>query len=254
MDFGAKLSQPGYDVNSAGAQDLIFSSSFPTLKEAASGIVTGKSTSVPYAVFEHNLTYHPFFLIQINKASGSEMDVNNNFWVDDNKLYFGDTNAYSYRWTVYRLPLYKDFQATALDQGTSVSGGVDNNFGLKFTKDGKDLNSTDLRDFTLHSRGRTPLIHQVSTKDWIQGVTEHTVYHNLTYIPLAFGFNFGRHIVGGVTSFVTVQVFGSPQSNPGINRGIDNISIGSDVSTSVKTSIVILKDPFVTTERTVVNF
>lgn len=254
MDFGAKLSQPGYDVNSAGAQDLIFSSSFPTLKEAATGIITGKNTTNEVTVYEHNLGYHPFFLVQVNSGSGSEMDVNNNFWVDDKKLYFGDTGTASFRWTVYRLPLYKDFQATALDQGTSVAGGVDNDFGLKFTKDGKDINSTDLRDFTLHSRGRPPLIHQVSTKDWVQGVTEHTVYHNLTYIPLAFAFNFGKHTVHGVSGFATIQVFGSPQAPPGISRGIDSIAISSDTLTSVKTSIVILKDPFVTTDRTVVNF
>lgn len=246
-DFGAKLSQPGYDVSSAGAQDLIFSSSFPTLKEAGTGTVTGKSSSVPIIVFEHNLTYHPFFLIQINKGSGGEMDVDNNFWVDDNKLYFGDSNGYSYRWAVYRLPLYKDFQSTALDQGTSISEGVNNDFGIKFTKDGVDLNSNDLRDFTLHSRGRTPLVHEVSEKDWVQGTTEHTVYHNLTYIPLAFGFTLQKNNT-------TIQVFGSPQASPGIARGIDNITIGSDVNTSLKTSIVILKDPFVTTDRTVVNF
>jgi hypothetical protein len=252
-DFGAKLSQAGYDVNSAGNQDLLFSSSFPTLKEEKTGTYTGVNTNTDVLIYEHNLGYVPFFLVQINKGSGSEMISDNTWFVDENKLYTRDATNYKYRWTIYRLPLYQDFFSDSDQQASISQNAISKDFGMKFAKEGKDLSSTDLRDFTIHSRGRTPLIHAVSTKDWHTGDTRHELKHILSYVPLAFGFT-----QSGVTSFPpfgkTYQVFPNPQANPGIGRTNDTVFIGSDPTTSTKTSIVILKDPFITNDYKKVDY
>ena len=243
-DFGAKLSQAGFDVNTAGNQDLLFSSSFPTLKEEKTGTYIGVNNNSDVLIYEHNLGYVPFFLVQVNKGSGSEMISDNTWFVDENKIYTRDATNYKYRWTIYRLPLYQEFFSEPTQQESITQGGFDPDFGMKFAKEGKDLDSTDLRNFTIHSRARTPLVHSVSVKEWHTGDTQHTVQHGLTYVPLAFGFT-----QSGVNTFPpygkTYQVFPSPQANPGIGRGIDSVLIGSDPITSAKTSIVILKDPFI---------
>lgn len=251
-DFGTKLSQPGFDVTEAGSQDLLFSSSFPLLKEEKTGLFTGSNSGAAQVMYEHNLSYHPFFLVQVNKGSGAEMDTDNLWCVDNNKLYFRDSSIYKYRWTIYRLPLYESFISDNSQQQSVVPGGVSNDFGIKFAKEGKSLKSDDLRDFSLHSRGRSPLIDSVSVKDWPPGTTQHTAYHKLSYIPLAFGFS-----MSGSSSSprgTSTQVFPSPQTNPGIGRGTDYITIGSDATTSLKTSIIILKDPFTTKDITKVNY
>lgn len=245
-DIGAKLSQPGFDVGAAGSQDLLFSSAFPSLKEEKTGLFTGTNDGTDQVIFEHNLTYHPLFLVQVNKGSGGEMDTSNLWYIDDNKLYFRNSTVYKYRWTIYRLPLYEAFQSDDTQQQATVPGGFNHDFGMKFTKEGKDLKSTDLRDFTLHSRGRTPLIHSVSVKDWTVTTTEHTAYHKLPYIPLAFGFTTGG--AAFPPKGTSYPVFPNPQASPGIARGADFITIGSDGATSLKTSIIILKDPFITTD------
>lgn len=252
-DFGAKLSQAGYDVNNAGDQDLLFSSSFPTLKEEKTGYYTGVNNNQDVLIYEHNLGYVPFILVQINKGSGSEMVSDNTWFWDENKLYTRDATTYKYKWTIYRLPIYQKF-ASNTDQESSISpGAISKDFGIKFAKEGKRLDSTDLRDFTIHSRGRTPLIHSVDVKDWHTGDTKHESRHILSYIPLSFAFT-----QSGVNTFPpygkTYQVFPNPQSNPGVGRDVGTVFITSDPTTSLKTSIVILKDPFITNDYQQVNY
>lgn len=81
MDYGIKVSQPGYDVKTASPDQLVFSSQYRTLrvKQQGSGVIThsgGRTITIP-----HNLGYVPYFLVHTtpDKVSGFLGDQNSYF-------------------------------------------------------------------------------------------------------------------------------------------------------------------------------
>jgi len=65
MDYGLKISKPGFDVFTAAAKDLAFGSQYDTLKVYASG--TGDFTSDfstnQVDTISHGLSYRPAFVV-----------------------------------------------------------------------------------------------------------------------------------------------------------------------------------------------
>lgn len=61
-NYGIKISRPGFDVNTAGPQELAFSSAYKTLKinSQGSGTLTNASRT---ATIAHNLGYVPVFMV-----------------------------------------------------------------------------------------------------------------------------------------------------------------------------------------------
>lgn len=243
MTTVVKVSQSGFDVKTAGDQDLVFSSEFPVLKEEKSGLFDAISTSVYVPVYEHNLSYDPFFLIY---DSQGQFVLGSGWGVDENKLYIGpDVPSGTYRWVVYRLKLFENYEAPALKVQFTSAGGDDRRFGIKISKEGKDISSTDLRDFTIHSRARSPLVHKVSAKDWTGSAQDnHTVDPGLPYNPIAFGFAKLSNVSAGEPA-VTTNLISGGQSIPKLSRnaGTRQIVINSAGTATSKTSVVLFKDP-----------
>lgn len=245
-----KLSQPGYDVRNAGDQNLAFSSDFPILKEAYTDIFDHDTLSDSafgyYKVFDHNLGYVPFFLV-FNKDS--QMVIGTDWAIDEKALYvaagatdiLGNPVTGKYRWNIYRLNIFQDYRSPVPDIKLPAAGGVDFDFGIKVAKRGRDLQSTDLRDFTIHSRARSPLLHIVDHKEWKDGDAQHIVDPELPYNPICFGF--ARELVNNkVYNMIT-----GGQAAPKLTRQSDKIQIDSGPLATSDTSIVVFKDPFVTT-------
>lgn len=130
-NYGAKVSQAGYDVKSAAKERLVFSSKYNTLKVFMSG---GGSQSVPAALgwpdltpgkavveIFHNLGYKPAFICFTSTPYGGNDELSPysfksvgaihnipNYAVDNNKLYItlynGDTTGAKtvyYRYHIY---------------------------------------------------------------------------------------------------------------------------------------------------------
>jgi hypothetical protein len=65
-NYGLKISKTGYDVKTATDNNLVFSSSFNTLKAYATGVVTISVNPVDvidYGSVAHGLSYAPAFLV-----------------------------------------------------------------------------------------------------------------------------------------------------------------------------------------------
>lgn len=246
-DYGIKLAQPFHDAITAADKDLIFSSSFPLLKEEATGVIDGDT--LPHAgdtitVYNHGLGYYPFFLVF---DSYGRLSLSYDYWqITSSALtvfdpFFGTPPSGKYRWVIYRLPLFTSFASTLKASGdTAVQREYNPDYGVKVAKAGASIDSTDLRDFTIHSRGRSPLVHQVSTMEWQPGASliQHTVSPGFDYNPVIFGFVKNRAVD------YAYNMINGGQSPPTMNRTGNSAYIQSTGDITEKSSIVVFKDPF----------
>lgn len=197
-NFGAKVSLPGFDVGSAADQDLYFNSSWPVLKidDDLSNQITNYQLN--QSVITHNLGYPPFTMVFSKQGGflGPAKSVNSTTvtlnTVDNNGIsMIGDTIQYY----IFRNPLNINFQAPVINVAQVQQGTNHENWGIKFAKPGKSTDSTDLRDFTIHSGTKSLQVHQViySPLGTIQGDTYNGVWGlkyltDLPYNPVFFAF------------------------------------------------------------------
>lgn len=262
---GAKVSRPGIDVGLAQDAQLLISSSWPALKIGFSGSFTITNRNTSQVVITHNLGYVPMFMIFDNPGGASRYRsygyiVGGYFGVNSTELKFFSDGSTSGSRTIYYYifltPLQTNFSAPVIGTLPDISTPAGDNYGIKVAKDGKSANSTDMRDFVVHSSTATAGVHIVdSALATLTGVVDpstkmHRIAHGLGYEPLAFCFvNYGAnaaatfntgywYAVGGVGGasdyrFYTNSTYVSFEENYLPNP--------SATSTS---SFVILKEPF----------
>lgn len=185
-DIGIKVSQVGYDVDS-GDKNQIYSSGWPTPLIETTGVVRGVDADSDNSIVEwnilatHNLGYPPLFFIWQFGSNGTSGETGPTptrilytrewrgspvFAVDSKNLYFRAQSDFSFtldiRYYITRLQINQNFQAPNYSLGSGAKGGG-GNFGFKVAKEGADINSSDLRDFNLHSSTRGPQVHAVTT-------------------------------------------------------------------------------------------
>lgn len=265
QDVGAKVSQPGKDVEGGNDQDLLFSSSWPNLKIVFNGRVRTKTTELvepgvtPGVVLRHNLGYVPFFIPYIPPVSSDEEGgifiFRNPFTADEKNIYINrltggaqQVNVDVYL-MVFALDITKNYKASNIAVGESSSARGDRDTGIKLTKENKDTTSDDLRDYIVHSRTRSPLVHEVvtgyPTKTGATASLKSFVYeHDLPYNPMFFVYQQGYGtVLMPSDSYLIVNGFA------GIQTEGNKITVG-ELNKDNKVSIVILKDPFIINDST----
>lgn len=164
-DVGFKIAKPFFDVNTAADSDLILNSSWPTLQIAFEKTVTGSSST------EHGLGF-PAFTVLWTITNGVAIKSIPN--VDDVHVYHGTGTVHI---KCYNINLSKDIDYPVI-KDASIKAPVDNDFGIKLVKEGKNLSSNDMRDFVLHSRCQSPLVLAVKTE---KSATVNTTGGTITY-------------------------------------------------------------------------
>ncbi len=259
MAFGMKASQLGYDVNTAADYQLLYSSEWPLLKIEAQGTVTITDMGSDQVLYTHNLGYCPLFWIY-EVVGGNSYPVGNTtprittaqFGVNSTELKyfnnFASSGAYTIRYVIFRLDLESTFTAQTINLSPGSQTVIDG-YGIKIAGPGKDIDSTDYRDFTVHSSTRSPMVHSVqaktlSTSDptnpfYGAGAYSETWTHDLGYKPMYFIFikltTFGM----GLGYYCGMQGDGSG------NQFLDFIGTTLRVSSAFSgdiVSVVILKD------------
>lgn len=246
-DYGAKGAPSGYDVNTAADYLLQFNSSWPSLKIASTGNYSG--------TISHGLGYPPFHMLA-RPAGGSGTNDGrldqfaSNYGVDSSVL-ARNSGSGTPRYFIFRLPLNQDFTAPIIPGGTTPSSGAQD-FGFKIAQPGKSIDSTDMRDFTLHSGTRSPMVsmvrHSAMTNTGAGLGYEYSVNHNLGYAPLAFVFlRPGTNALGLATDKYGIVM--APIGVTGRYFTVDaqRVYVTADsgsFSTPPLVSVVILKDPF----------
>lgn len=195
---GFKISKPGYDARTTQGSNMVFDSSWPSLPIA----FETKLTSAFPASVTHNLKFPPFSVVWAYGVDPSGISAAQRFFfpVDSTKLYF-DTSSFTIQqltfWNIATNIKIRCFQldiSTDIDYilapGDTFNQVYDKNFGVKVVKQGKDVNSTDLRDFALHSRAQSPLVLAIKTEKTTTNGTNNIVQYNsnLKYPTWVYGY------------------------------------------------------------------
>lgn len=277
QDVGVRISKPGFSVNTAPDEDLIFSSAWPSLPVAYDKVAslgnlssTGGDGSGNYQLsYNHNLGFYPFtkVWVTINGLYESQFDMESmtgstSVGVDKSNVYvylqLGQDlqqrktfNNVTIRISCYLVDLTSDIDYPSF-QSPTIQSVYDPNFGIKISKAGKSTLSTDLRDYVLHSRCQSPLILATKT----QKTSTYTNGTN-TWVQYTSDRNYRSWVFGWVQSSVANSLSGAPAGYYGyapynsqtvfrtFTNGITSYIILS--GTSVAATLIILRDPMFAT-------
>ena len=244
-NVGIKVSQPNYPVESAEDYKLLFSSSWPNLSIVASGRYTTNNATT--TVHTHNLGYVPMYLLW--ELSGASLSFVNKygglFEVNDTELREKGPNGLGGRtffYQIYAVDINIDFDASdiILGQADDIESSIDRNFGIKVSKPGKDIFSTDFRDYVIHSRTRSPMVGKIKQFDSSNSAT---ITHNYGYAPMAYMYgNKVNSLDSGYFTFYEI----SPESSTGWSLSTNATAVNiakSGAADNVR--IVVLKDPMI---------
>lgn len=248
-----KLAQPGFDVSTAGDENLIYDSNWPLLKIYKQGSHKIGNATTDSVVVEHDLGFIPMFWYFANtplsawQNSGNvgiqarsefmgpmgdgTMEIFNNRLEWKATPFGGSSGRSQLYYYIFALDITKQYTAPIIKLG-GISGARGDRV-FKIAKAGKSVDSDNLFDYVIHSRARSPLIHSVNPSPG--AVKEFKVEHKLTYLPMFFGFE--KTANGGYKSMPTGQ--GGSSSFQSDENSITFTDTGEK-----EISIVILKDPF----------
>lgn len=189
---GIKIALPGYDARTAPDYDLSFSSNWPMLQvvKTFNHTVTAEEVStydpafgdlnISTVTLTHNLGYYAFADVWVYSEDSNfggivaeRLNSRSNY-----TLYFGKNTI--------KVPLAQGEYEIYLPAGTAIAvkiysfdftqpfsylailppthpSAYDPHVGLKVVREGRNITSKDLRDFTLHSKGCAPQILTVQT-------------------------------------------------------------------------------------------
>lgn len=252
QDYGIKISKAGFDANTAADNDLLFNSSWPSVQILSVTNVTAGTASV-----SHDLNYPPLaMLFDTNMGNMRGASVDKNKAYTDSRIFSGGNAGIL---IVYTTDISVDIDYP-YNTRPSVNVQYDTDYGIKVPKLGESIDSTDLRDFILHSRCGSPLVLAVKTEATVSPdnplIVQYTApigYPVLTfgYVGLYAGQSINGMAVGEKAYFFAPQ---GGQSYPitfttGTTSNVTMLSSGSFFSQ--KASIISLRSPMFATTNTV---
>lgn len=251
-DYGAAVSQKGYDVKNCADRFLVYSSAFSNLKiNSVSSVSTTKPTTgnTNTITITHNLGYLAPVMVVYNGST--TLGVNSSFLFTDSigsvlsiKIYTntieiivgddfdgsasaaGDTVYF----TVYSfLDSFDTIAASSINTGTS-SGSSSTDYGIRVSKAGFDVKSCDDKDCAFSSSFFSNIVHMKGVDDTGE------VTHDLGYIPAFLGF----YKVSG-NSFLSLEDY----SGYFMTFAVNTSTITSNLDTGDEFYYVILKQKLV---------
>jgi len=181
-DVGIKIAKMYYDVNTCADKDLLFSSSWPSMQVVYDGIA-------PAATISHGLGFPPLaFKYRSLGTSGADPDgVFTDVSFTGERRTLDVTSSIVYTTTGVRTVIFNLDISKSIDYGviktTSTMTNYDPDYGIKIVKEGKDINSTDMRDFILHSRCQSPLMLKTLT---MANATQDPSFPTIYYIDYVY--------------------------------------------------------------------
>lgn len=264
MSKVVKLAQPGFDVKTAGDENLIYNSNWPLLKIYQQGQFTAPTNADSPVLATHDLGFIPmcwFFsnlpISNYNTFAATAADERAEYFgpgfavpqIYDNRIIVPNEffkHYQSFYYYIFALDLTKQFTAPIVKTG-GVGGKSRKVF--KIAKPNKDIFSSRLEDYVVHSQARSPLIHSVNPGVVNENIGAagyaFTVYHNLGYNPMFFGYT--KNADGSYRQINT----GSSGST--IFRADEQKIRWQEAPSGRELTIVVLKDPFLVDYSVQVN-
>ena len=163
MGAAVQIAQPGFDIRTCPDWAYLFNSDWPSL-----AITFEQTVPTPLPVkIAHNLGYPPLVLGWNNFGTYSYGRCDNSFFqVDSTYIYFNaTTSATSITVRCYNIDVSKE-SSYPLPQSAAAKLPYNNQFGIKVLKPNgpRSIQSTNLNDFVIHSRGQSQAVLQVATQ------------------------------------------------------------------------------------------
>lgn len=253
-DVGLKIAQAGFDVTTCADYQLLFNSAWPSLAIALAKTVTmlpSRNVTIP-----HGLKFPPFtegWIIQNNVSVGRIFGLSELFESAPQtsvSLSFDNTNVYlsnsdaSNSYQVHIKCYYLDISVAADYTNPKPAGEqftYNPDYGFKLVKPGRDISSTDLRDFSIHSRAQAPAVLSVVRESTFSNDTN---LNSISYMnPPGYSpwvYAFGGPSVGGQTRYSPIP--NGPQQNGFLfqSGATSYLSYANGVGIG---SLVVLRDP-----------
>lgn len=266
QDVGVKVSQPGYNALDAPDYNLAFSSSWPQIVIAKEYTQTnvapvdqgGGIWSYPSVTCTHNLGYNAFAFAWVkgyndginisttnvvHRVYDTTLHVNTAVWNEVGIFFSLGTTppTLTVHIKVYTLDITAPV-SYPYKQPPVIARPYDNNYGVKVVKEGKSIDSKDMRDFIIHSRCQSPQVDSV-----VVGGGSAIYLNTSGYTNWVFGFG-GYYDSGssGPMHYIPAPV-DATQAPPSLRVNRDRTGAmvqGSYYCIGGKaTSIVVLRDP-----------
>lgn len=249
-DVGIKISKPLFDATTAADFNLLFNSSWPSLPIAVEQTYNSSSTdfSGGTLTYAHNLGYVPFYrawgvsggkLISLLNSGALGLTTTT---VNTTSITLGVSTTY----TTIHLKLYALDIATDVEYPYTPNAGAavstyNPDYGIKLVKVGKDISSTDMRDYIIHSRCQSPQVLAVKTQTTATSSTVTYTSPN-NYAAWAFGF-----IKKSNGDYYSALMYSQAYPRLFVTTSNNNYTYSLQyTSGDVGASIVILRDPIFT--------
>lgn len=192
MGYGIKVSQAGYPVDTAADNQLLFSSSFPSLILLFTGTLNAGSD------FYHNLGYYPvaFAFDNITVPSTPSQSFESasgvlNIYTD----HITNTASNSVRYYIYGRDLRTTMSGTNINTTPATQTSVNQDYGFKVSVEGTSVLTAGLDDLVSFSGlsvagygVRQHIIHQTGYEDSVGSGSTKNYSHSLGYPPMYFPF------------------------------------------------------------------
>lgn len=246
---GIRVTQIGVSDIYAADYQYVFNSDWPSLAiafEANLSVSAGSIGEVAHGLKFYPLTMAWFMVngVSVGRFYGDTLFDKENVYID-NTLNSSDVVASI---KCYNLDISVPVDYT-LPKFPLVSRPYDPTTGIKVTKHGKAMSSTDLRDYILHSRAQSPAVLSINTVNRIypgsEFAGEHIEYTNpANYTPWVLGFamkgsdptKYKAFPPGGNQSFPAFVQIGATSYILPANTGTGDLTDGS---------LVVLRDPLI---------
>lgn len=189
-NYGFKVAKAGFDTRTATDYELLFNSGWPSLAIAFTKVVTTIPTGVGSIL--HPLGFPPLTMAWV--VEGGVCTRRHFPQVSSTSLNFTDIDAVNATYYVqcYNLDISVQANYAFIPPFPAQLGTYDKNFGAKFAKPGKSVDSKNLDDYIFHTRAMSPAILSVNTTfdaiSLVGGGRTITTLNPGNYVPWAFGY------------------------------------------------------------------
>lgn len=251
QDYGIRISKAGFDANTAADKDLLYDSAWPSIQIVKVIPFTGSTF-----VFPHGLDFPPLAILM--RLDGTTIQgVMTSPSADEINVYIPTSSSDPGTIIIYNINLSVDVEYPYTTK-SGAAGVYNPDYGIKMVKTGLPIESTDMRDYILHSKCGSPLVLAVKTESTSNPANPTVVQYTnrIGYPTLNFGFiRFPARTSFGSVTFQGTQCYLSAplqsQSFPQTFTDGTTVYIQFGTGGSIGGSVVVLRNPVFSATNTV---
>lgn len=244
-----KVSRAGYDVNTCADNELLYSSSFPTLSIIQTGVINSGAT------INHSWGYFPAYTTVDFSSIGFDNGTESAFADQHGNLSISSTqiknlSGEAKRYYLFNREIRTNYTAQNIKTTATTEGTKPQDYGFKVSKDGENVRTGGLEELVsfsgLNVSGnsvRQIIIHQSGYSDNLSSGSSTNFSHNLGYVPMFMAW----YRQNGVTFYELAQnviTSGFTGLDFEVLSNSSNLVVNNNFGYAIDFAYIIFKDPF----------